>query len=652
MNQQDTADNAQASSAETSERAALYVRVSSTGQLGRDGDEDGYSIPAQVKACEQEARSLDAQVVKAYVERAESAKSDDRPVLQQMMRELPSLGVRYLIVHKVDRLARNRLDDAVLYQKLVGMGIKLVSVSENIDETPAGRLMHGMLASFSEYYSLNLASEIKKGLRQKHENGGTPFRPPLGYLSKRELIGGRDIRSVIIDPERAPLIKLAFTLYATGTWSLHALAEHLEEQGLRYRATARYPERPVAHNRVHDILRNEYYRGIVAWDGRRFPGRHEPLVDADTFDRVQILLKGARIGGDRAQIHEHYLRGTVVCDRCQGRLLFGRHRGRSGAYYEYFSCTNRAARRRRGTRCASGHYSVAVVEREVENLYAKLAIDPETQAAIRQELHDGLEERTALIRQEAERHERAVNRIESKQAKLIDLYYRDLVSDEVFEREQAKLKSERRDADRLRREATLQTQEVEAALNLALQRATEPQQVYLQATPIERRAMNRAVFERIEVGEHGDIAKAIRTPVYEALAAWQGDSGDTDANREAGAGEAQCSAYVRPCTAPVHFGKCLQAGGLMRAAAVYASAKRHRNARPLPNRASSERRSRRKEPCARRQTRRRPGTRNQKPAPGIRMTDTGAPQVGYPAGSSTGASAVEQAREKRIRFVP
>jgi DNA invertase Pin-like site-specific DNA recombinase len=145
--------------------AAIYARVSSSGQLGRGDDEDGdgYSIPAQVKACEREAEARGATVLKPYIERAESARSDDRPVLQQMMRELPARGVRYLIVHKVDRLARNRLDDAVLYERLVGMNVRLVSATENIDETPAGRLMHGMLATFAEYYSNNLATEIRKG---------------------------------------------------------------------------------------------------------------------------------------------------------------------------------------------------------------------------------------------------------------------------------------------------------------------------------------------------------------------------------------------------------------------------------------------------------------------------------------------------------
>jgi site-specific DNA recombinase len=538
---------------EEPETAAIYVRVSSTGQLGRDGDEDGYSIPAQVKACEREARDRSAAVAKVYIERAESAKSDDRPVLQQMMAELPELGVKYLIVHKVDRMARNRLDDATLYQRLVAMGIKLVSASENIDDTPAGQLMHGMLATFAEYYSNNLATEIKKGLRQKHESGGTPFRPPIGYLSHRELIAGRDIRSVVLDPERAPLIRLAFELYATGQWTLHGLAGHLEEQGLRYRATRRLPERALAHNRIHDLLRNPYYKGIVVWDGRRYPGRHERLVRPETFDQVQILLAAARIGGDRPQIHEHYLRSTVVCEHCQGRLLYGRHRSRSGLYYEYFSCTNRAARRRRNMKCPSGHYPVEQVEREIEHLYANLRIPADVQDEIRRELRDELTDRTALIRAEADRHERTLKRIEGKQEKLIQLYYKDLVSEDALEREQDKLKTERRAAERLRTSANVQTEDVEQALEQALRRVRDPHRVYLDATPLERRVLNKAIFQRIEVGDAGQLTDVTTTRVYQALAAWQPDLGQPKACQRPTKGlDGPCPPYVRPSSAPVH----------------------------------------------------------------------------------------------------
>jgi site-specific DNA recombinase len=532
------------------EAAAIYVRVSSTGQLGRDGDEDGYSIPAQVDACKKEAISRSAEVAKVYVERAESAKSDDRPVLQYMLKELPTLGVKYLIVHKVDRLARNRLDDATLYQKLVGMGIKLVSASENIDETPAGQLMHGMLATFAEYYSNNLATEIMKGLRRKHEQGGTPFKPPIGYLSKRELLGAQDIRSVIVDPVRAPLVKLAFTLYSTGEWSLKRLAAHLEEQGLRSRGTRRYPERPLGDNRIQTMLRNPYYMGIVAWNGKRYPGKHDRLIDEDTFDRVQALLAAARVAGERPQKHHHYLRGTVVCDECLGRLLYGRHRGRGGRQYDYFCCNNRTVRRRE-IHCSSGHHAVPTVEEEVQALYRTLRLAPKVQEQIRVELRQELTDRAALIEREAERHQRALKAIEAKQEKLVQLYYDDRVTEDVFDRQQDKLKEERRAAQRLQDTAVAELEDIHQALDLALSRISKPYDVYHDGTELERRILNRAIFERIEVGPDGEITGTTLTPTYAALSAWQPGLGQPAARQPKGE-KRLGTAKFRPNTAPVH----------------------------------------------------------------------------------------------------
>ncbi|MGD1056968.1 MAG: recombinase family protein [Solirubrobacteraceae bacterium] len=538
--------------AESTEAAAIYVRVSSTGQLGRDGDEDGYSIPAQVEACEREATSLGARLAtRPYIERAESARSDNRPVLQKMLKELPELGVKYLIVHKVDRLARNRLDDATLYQRLVGMGIKLVSATENIDETPAGQLMHGMLASFAEYYSNNLATEIMKGLTRKHEQGGTPFKPPIGYLSKRELIGSQDIRSVIVDPVRAPLVQLAFVLYSTGEWSLPRLAAHLEAQGLRSRGTPRFPERPLGDNRLQTMLRNPYYMGIVRWNGKRYPGKHERLVDEETFDRVQALLSLARVSGDRPQKHEHYLRGTVVCDECLGRLLYGRHRGRGGRQYEYFCCNNRTVRRRK-TKCSSSHASVPIVDEHIQEHYRSVYIRPEVQEQIRSELRQELSDRTALIEREAERHQRALKAIEAKQEKLVQLYYKDLVSEDVFAAEQDKLKDERRAAQRLQEAATTQLEDIQQALDLALSRANKPYEVYTEGTELERRMMNRAIFAHIKVGENSEITGTTLTPIYAALSAWQPGLGKPAASQQKGR-ERLGKAKFQPLPAPVHI---------------------------------------------------------------------------------------------------
>ena len=105
--------------------------------------------------------------------------------------------VRYCIINKVDRLARNRLDDAIIHSTLRAANISLVSVTENIDETPSGMLMHGILASIAEFYSLNLAQEVLKGMTQKASIGGTPMMAPLGYLNVRTTDDqGREVRDI------------------------------------------------------------------------------------------------------------------------------------------------------------------------------------------------------------------------------------------------------------------------------------------------------------------------------------------------------------------------------------------------------------------------------------------------------------------------
>lgn len=159
-----------------------------------------------------------------------------------------------------------------------------------------------------------------------------------------------------------------------------------------------------------------------------------------------------------------------------------------------------------------------------------------------------------MIEREAERHERALAQIEAKQEKLVQLYYQDLVSEKVFAAEQDKLKTERRAAERLRAAALVQLHDVQAALDLALSRAENPQEVYRAGTPLERRVMNRAIFERIEVGPDAEIVGTALTPVYEALSAWQPGLGRPVAqpgrtNSERGPG----TPYFRPVTAPVHF---------------------------------------------------------------------------------------------------
>ena len=138
-----------------------------------------------------------------------------------------------MVVHKLDRFARNRVDDALMTLALQKAGARLVSCSEAIDDTPSGALLHGIMASISEFYGRNLAAEVRKGMEQKVKAGGTPTRAKLGYLNQRRVTpDGRNVGVVAVDPERSPLIRLAFELYATGEFSYASLFEVLAAKGL------------------------------------------------------------------------------------------------------------------------------------------------------------------------------------------------------------------------------------------------------------------------------------------------------------------------------------------------------------------------------------------------------------------------------------
>lgn len=247
--------------------AVSYLRVSTRGQAERGGGADeGFSIPAQREANKKKALSMGAFVIKEFVDRGTSAKSADRPELQKMLEYVKENADRvdYVIVHKIDRLARNRGDDIDIMRTLWDCGVQLVSASESIDDTPAGMLMHGIMSSIAEFYSQNLANEVKKGMDEKVKNGGTVSRAPLGYINVRRVDDkGREERTVVLDEERAPLVKLAFEEYATGNWTVDDLAEHLAACGLTTRATPQIPSTPVTKKAIYPILKNPYYKGVI-----------------------------------------------------------------------------------------------------------------------------------------------------------------------------------------------------------------------------------------------------------------------------------------------------------------------------------------------------------------------------------------------------
>jgi len=326
-------------------RAVLYLRVSSDGQVKTDYDPEGISIPAQREVCERKARALGLDVVGEYVEPGRSATTMDKRIAFQDMLSRIRTGrdVSHVIVYKLSRMNRNRIEDALVVDKLQRLGVTLISATEAIDDSRNGRLLHGILAAINEFRSAEDGADIRDKMGYKARSGGTVGRAPLGYLNVRIDFEGRQVNTVEVDPERAPLVRHAWELYATGDYSLDTLSHVMADQGLMTRPTSRWPSQPVSANKFSQMFRDPYYLGKVRYRGELYDGRHEPLVDQVLFDRVQDILDARQQRGSRNRVHHHYLKGMLACERCRkagrlSRLIYTEAQGRNGSHYQYFKC--------------------------------------------------------------------------------------------------------------------------------------------------------------------------------------------------------------------------------------------------------------------------------------------------------------------------
>ena len=347
--------------------------------------------------------------------------------------------VDYVIVHKLDRLARNRADDVEITRAFDEAGVRLVSTSENIDQTPGGMLLHGIMSSIAEFYSRNLAAEVIKGMGEKARAGGTIGRAPLGYLNKQGRDSqGRQARWVDIDPVRGPLITQAFAEYATDRWTLSTLTDHLTAHGLTTAPTPSRPSHPLDHNKLLNILRNPYYRGIVTYQGVHYPGRHQPLIDEATWQRVQTVLSQHR-HGERQRIHNHHLKTTVRCGQCGGRLIIHHAKARNGHIYPYFVCSYRQRHREQ---CSFKAVLIDEVDARIADLYRHIHITPDERRAIEKYLRGELDRLYA--RQHAHTRTLAAHAraLKAQQAKLLEAHYADAVPLDLFKAEQTRLARE------------------------------------------------------------------------------------------------------------------------------------------------------------------------------------------------------------------
>ena len=494
--------------------AVSYIRVSTKRQAEKGGTSEGFSIPAQKAANQQKAESMGAFVVKEFVDRGESAKTADRPALQEMLQYIKDHTVDYVIVHKLDRLARNRADDVEISKALNQVDAQLISTTEAFDDrTPSGSLMHGVMSSVAEFYSNNLAHEVKKGMLQKVQSGGTPSKAPLGYknlLTRDEM--GREVRTVVVDEARAPLITRAFSVYAEGRHTVKQLAAELAAEGLTTAATPRIPSRAVNEARLNTILVNPYYKGLVTYNKALYEGAHTKLTDAKTWDKVQDIMKSHR-QGERTRKHPHFLKSTVWCGSCRGRLLVQVSRNSTGDHYRYLMCGNRHAKR---NNCQQRSVQIDEVEKQLEQYYSNIYFSESEKKSLKKLLLVELEKRRKEEVSSQGNIRLEKDKIVRKQKKLLEVHYADAITLELFKEEQSALQRAMNDIEAKLAALEQNYSSVTDTLESVLELAANAGKLYATAPEHIKRMLNQVFFEKVLVHAHDDV-KPERAPIFEAL---------------------------------------------------------------------------------------------------------------------------------------
>lgn len=303
--------------------AVIYARFSSHNQTEQ-------SIEGQVKICREFAQRNGYTIVNEYIDRAISGTTDARPSFLRMIDDSAKKGFQFVIVYQLDRFARNRYDSAIYKSKLKKNGVRVLSAKENITDDASGILVEGLLESMAEYYSVELAQKIRRGMDLNAEKclctGGNVA---LGFKVDAN-------KRFVVDTETAPLVVNIFESYAGGM-TITQICDMLNAQGYK---TAR----GVAFNKnsLTKMLQNKRYIGVYTYKGNETPNGMPHIVSDELFDKVQQKLEINR----RAPAHnkakhagEYILTTKLFCGHCREMMVGYSGTSKGGRKYNYYACT-------------------------------------------------------------------------------------------------------------------------------------------------------------------------------------------------------------------------------------------------------------------------------------------------------------------------
>lgn len=306
-------------------KAVLYARVSSKGQ-----EQEGFSIPSQVKLLKEYAQKNDLQIVEEFID-VQTAGKKGRVGFGKMLKFLgKNKSVTTVLFEKTDRMTRNYFDLAIMDELIEENDVELHLVKENLiinkRSNSSDKFMVGIYATVAKKFINNLSEETFKGMLEKAEQGIYPHRAPIGYTNIKAP-NGKNI--IGVDFKKAPFIKKMFKLYATGAYSLNTLRQKMFEEGFTYTNN-----KPLPKSQVEFILKNEFYTGVFNWKGKRYENaQHDAIISKELFYKVRDKLIDPRKSLNNYR--DFAYTNMIKCDVCGCYLTADIKKGK----YIYYFCT-------------------------------------------------------------------------------------------------------------------------------------------------------------------------------------------------------------------------------------------------------------------------------------------------------------------------
>ena len=324
-------------------KAAIYARVSS------DSQDVDLSISAQLRALRDYAAKHECEVVREFVDEAESGRTASRPAFKELiaLARTHQPPFEAVLVWKLNRFARSRVDSVTYKTLLKSKGIKVISINEPLDDSPSGKLLEGVIESIDEFYSANLGQDIKRGMRENAQRGfSSGSRPPYGFHRVAVKDGVKIRYKLEPDPESSVAVQVIRRMFdmALKDSGCKEIAKALNKEGIRTSTGQRW-----GRTTVHKVLTNEAYCGILVWGGRpghtaihsgdppvRVENAWPAIIDKDAFKQIQRKMASKRPGviHPRTIPSSYLLSGLLYCS-C-GHSMIGR--SAKSHHYHYYTC--------------------------------------------------------------------------------------------------------------------------------------------------------------------------------------------------------------------------------------------------------------------------------------------------------------------------